>query len=72
MAKINHIVSIEKRTDKNGKTYWRTLAVLDDGTEVSGYGHGFEDGQEVQVFFDDKWDVAKMQDKSNKGIDNSR
>lgn len=37
--------------DKNGKAYWRTHAVLDDGTEAVGFGKDFDLEDKVEVFY---------------------
>lgn len=64
MRRISEIISVEKRM-KDDKPYWVTLAVA-GGDEVSGYGKDFAVGDEVEVFFDDRWGKAKM---FKKGVD---
>lgn len=56
IIRIEHIES--KRAKMSRKLYWRTYAVLDDGTEAIGYGKGFDLGDEVEVFF--HWGQVKM------------
>lgn len=58
------IISVEhiqrcKATDTE-KEYWRTHAIVDDGTECVGYGKDFDIGDKVEVFHDVKWDTVKM------------
>lgn len=40
------------------KEYWRTYALLDDGTEATGYGKDFNLNDKVEVFY--HWGVIKM------------
>lgn len=51
MRSIVKIEYVEELKDKNGKTYYRTYAVLDDGSEAIGYGSDFDLGDRVQYFF---------------------
>ncbi len=60
MRTIIKIEHIEERKDKKGKVYWRTHAVVDDGTAAIGYGKDFDLGMRVQVFHDPKYDQIKM------------
>jgi hypothetical protein len=48
---ILKIEGIELRTDKLGREYWRTYAILDDGSEVVGYGKVFEVGDKVMSYY---------------------
>lgn len=51
MRKILAIEHVEKRKNGvTGKEYWRTHAVLDDGTECIGYGKDFDLNDSVEVF----------------------
>lgn len=61
--KVRTIVKIVglKSWTKDKITHWKTYAVVDDGTEVEGYGKDFEVGDQVQVLHDKKWDQVKMQ-----------
>ena len=60
MRKIIEIVGVEERINKQTKKpYFITLAVVDDGTEVSGYGKDFKVDDLVEVFFHKH--VIKMQ-----------
>jgi len=63
MHRIIKIVGIEKH-DK----FSRTHAILDDGSEVIGYGQDFKVGDEVESFWDERWSVYKMRKKP---IDNN-
>lgn len=65
MRKIIKIVGIEERKDRHGRVFYRTHALLDDGNECVGFGLGFEIGNEVESFYDDKWQVAKMKKPEN-------
>lgn len=58
MRKIIKIEHVEQREDKNGKTFWRTYAVVDDGTECVGWGKDFDLGDMVEVFL--HYGVIKM------------
>lgn len=60
MRKIVSIEHVEERSTSNGKIYYRTYAILDDGTEAVGYGKDFDLQDRVEVFHDPKWDVIKM------------
>lgn len=51
MRTILKILYIEKRADKNDKPYARTTALLDDGTEATGFGNRFKVGDKVEVFY---------------------
>lgn len=51
MREIIRIEGTEERKDKNGKRYYRTYAILDDGSEVTGFGSDFDLGDKVQSFF---------------------
>lgn len=51
MRTIIKIEHVEELKDKKGKTYWRTHAILDDGSEVVGYGKDFDLGNKVESFF---------------------
>lgn len=65
IVKILHVMEWEK----DGKKHAKTIALLDSGDEVVGYGKDFKVGDAVQAFHDDKWDVTKMQkviDKDNR------
>lgn len=66
MRTIIKIEGVESRTDPNGKTFWKTYAVLDDGSEVVGYGKDFDLKDKVEAFWDDKWGVFKMRHKKVK------
>ena len=70
MRTIIKIVHVERRKlDKNlskKHDYWRTHAILDDGSEVVGYGKNFKVGDQVESFYDQKWDQHKMQHKGGK------
>lgn len=60
MRTIIRIDHVESRTDTKNKTYWRTHATLDDGTEAIGFGKDFDLKDKVEAFFDEKWGVIKM------------
>lgn len=64
MRRILSIENIEERrrfnVDGLEKVYWRTYALLDDGSEAIGYGKDFDLGDLVEVFHDSKWDTIKM------------
>jgi hypothetical protein len=51
MQKIIFIQHVEQFTDKNGKKRWRTHAILDDGSEVVGFGKDFDLGDRVVSFY---------------------
>ena len=59
MHKIVKIVGVQSWT-KDNKFHTRTHAVLEDGSEVQGYGSDFEVGNLVESFFDEEHDVYKM------------
>lgn len=64
MIKIIEITFVEPRFDKEGKKYYRTHAVLEDGDEVIGYSKRrtyFQVGDKVMRFF--HRDVGKMSKK---------
>lgn len=62
MRTITEIESVEKRTtQKTKKSYWKTYAILDDGTEASGYGKDFDLGDKVEVFY--HYEQVKMRKK---------
>lgn len=45
---------------KDGKTHFRTYAILDDGSEVQGYGNDYVVGEEVETYYDDAHDTYAM------------
>ena len=57
--KIIEILSIEGWT-RNGKTHYKTYALLDNQEEAAGYGKDYKVGDEVMSWFDDDWDEYKM------------
>lgn len=50
MRKIIEIIGTENWT-KDNQIHRRTYALLDDGTEATGYGDHFAVGDEVMVFY---------------------
>lgn len=60
MRKIIEILSIESWL-KGKDTHWRTTAMLDNQEEARGYGKDFEVGDEVEAWWDDEFDMYKMQ-----------
>lgn len=58
MRKIIKIDFVQELRDKQNKRYFRTYAVLDDGTEAVGFGKDFDLGDKVQVFL--HYGVIKM------------
>lgn len=71
MGVIISIERVEKWT-KDGVEHSRTHATVNSSRfgliEVTGYGSGYKVGQKVEVFFDDKFNQAKMQ--KSKPVDN--
>lgn len=65
MRRIIRIIGKESWR-KGDKIHNRTYAVLDDGSEVVGYGIDFDVGEKVEVFHDTKWDVVKMRKSIDK------
>lgn len=61
-AYIRTIISILfiERRETEGRTYYRTHAMVDTGQECVGYGRDFKVGDLVEVFHHSKWDVIKM------------
>lgn len=51
VRKILEILWIDRKESKAGKTYWKTTALLDDGTEATGFGKEFKMEDPVEVFF---------------------
>lgn len=70
MRTIIEIVHVERKklAKEASKTqdYWKTHAILDDGTEAQGYGKDYKVGDQVEVFHDKKWDQVKMQKGAHK------
>ena len=60
------IISIEhvekKENTQTGEPYYRTHALLDDGTEAIGFGKDFDIQEKVEVFF--HYGQIKMKKKS--------
>lgn len=50
---------VERKESKKSETYWKTTALLDDGTEAQGYGREFKVDDPVEVFF--HYGQVKMQ-----------
>ena len=66
MRKIIRIEHIEERKDSKGKTFFRTHAILEDGSEVVGYGKDFDLGDLVESFW--HYNQAKMRKPVDKPI----
>lgn len=66
MRKIKEIVFVEGRLSKDNVRYYRTHALLDDGTEATGFGREFKVNDEVEVFY--HHETVKMQ-KPKKNLD---
>ena len=70
MRRINKILRVEDRG-----AYKRTHALVEDELgnleEGIAFGDGFEIGDRVEYFFDDKWGIAKFQKPVQKPIDNT-
>ncbi len=70
MRTIIKIEDVERRERFNtdgrlDKVYFRTHAILDDGSEVIGYGKDFDLGDLVESFWDEKHQVHKMQKRKD-------
>lgn len=69
MKVIKKILRVEDRG-----AYKKTYAIIEDELgnleEAVAFGDGFENGQEIEYFFDDKWGQIKFQTK--KGENNAR
>jgi hypothetical protein len=67
VQRIIEIIHVEEKQDRRGKTYWRTHAILSDGTEAIGWGKDFDLGTRVSTFF--HHEITKMKkykvDKDN-------
>lgn len=63
MRTIIKIIGVERKklikSAPKAQDYWKTYALLDDGTEAIGYGKNYKVGDEVEVFF--HWGQIKMQ-----------
>jgi hypothetical protein len=60
MRRILEITTIESWKDKYEKVHYRTHAILDNGEEAAGYGSKFKNGDLVEAWFDEDWDLYKM------------
>lgn len=60
-AKILKILRVDDRTSKKGEPYKITVAILDSGEEIEGYGTEFEAGDKVYTYFNDRWNRASME-----------
>jgi len=58
MRKVIKILYTEKRNHQAGD-YHRTHIVVDDGQVAVYYGNDVKLGDELEVFYDPKWDVVK-------------
>jgi DNA phosphorothioation-dependent restriction protein DptG len=58
IIRIEDVVEYENKT--TGKPFWRTFAVLDDGSEVQGYGKGFHLDQLVESWYNKEYDYHEM------------
>lgn len=58
MRTILEILWIDRRKSKAGDSYFKTMALLDDGTEAEGYGREFKVSDPVEVFY--HWGQIKM------------
>lgn len=51
MLTIIRIEHVEEKVDRRGKPYWKTHAVLSDGTEATGWGKDFDLADKVVIFY---------------------
>jgi hypothetical protein len=51
MLTIIKIEWVEEKKDRKGRTYWKTHALLSDGTEAVGFGKDFDLGMGVVAFY---------------------
>jgi hypothetical protein len=58
-AKVIEVIGVDKKDN-----YIRTYVLLSDGTEAQGYGK-FSVGDEVIYFYDQRWDVIKVEGVRN-------
>ena len=66
MRTLIEIIGTQEKRDKDNHIYYKTLAMIDDGTECWGWGSDFQIGDQVEVFF--HHDEIKMR----KPIDSSK
>jgi hypothetical protein len=60
MRAIISIIGVEEKRDKDNKLFYRTHALLDDGSEVIGYGSDYKVGDKVESFYHAQYDTHKM------------
>lgn len=60
MHTILRIISVEKKQSKDGSSFYYTWALLDNQEEHRGFGNEFAIGDEVEAFWNDKWDYPQM------------
>jgi hypothetical protein len=68
MKKVIKIENVVRMIDKNDDPFYRTYALLEDGTEAVGFSrnrHEFDIKDSVEVFFDPKHNMIKMQHGRN-------
>ena len=66
---MKRIIKIEGVTEhtKDNKRYSITHAILEDGTEASGYGTEFEIGDSVEYWWEERYNKVKMVKGDNHG-----
>ena len=60
MRKILKIIGVQEKRTSNS-VYYKTLALVDDGTECWGFGDDFKVGDEVMVYLHKQYDEIKME-----------
>lgn len=59
MRTIIKVEGVEEKR-KDNEIYYKTYAVVDDGTECVGFGKDFKVNDLVEVFLDYRYDEVKM------------
>lgn len=68
MRTIKEIAHVERMLDKDNVPFYRTYAIMDDGTECVGFSrerNAFDLEDSVEVFHDPEFDVIKMRHNKN-------
>lgn len=63
---IHQVISVRSWSDQFQRTHYKSYVLLDNGEEATGYGQ-FKAGEQVEVYFSDKWDEVQVKRPKKKG-----
>lgn len=75
MKRIHEITHIEEKVDKNGEPYFKTYAVMEDGTEAEAFSKNrdeFKVNDPCEVFLHFQYDTIKFRHSPKSNLDKSK